>query len=463
MWFYEEGKALDKSVQKDMMVRLLKEAAQRITPDIKKVLILPPDLTRFHSDAGVLTNDLYHLLGSDCHVDVIPTLGQHVPHTPEENQWMFGDIPNDRIHAHDWKTSCKKLGEVSAEFVSYATDGQVNWNIPVEINRAIFDGGYDLIINVGQVVPHEVLGFANHNKNYFIGLGSKAMISNSHMMAGTYGIENNLGQLITPLRGCFNVAERDYLGDVPHVYVQIVKTQDDDGKLITSGLYVGEGVDTYIAAARHAREKTIHLFDKPMNKIICHMDAREFKSTWVGNKAVYRTRMAVADGGELIILAPGVERFGEQPEVDRMIRKYGYKGTANTLEAYNSDAELADLGLAAAHLLHGSSEGRFKITYAPGKLKKEEVESVGFSYMDLDEAMAKYNPEKMKDGINQIDGEEVYFINSPSLGLWAAKDKYLAAIKKNLDFAKKMVAKEPEEKIWKLLEEIDIEDIERFA
>ncbi len=462
MWFYKEEKEITESTQQQMMQQLIEEAAKRISPKLDKVLLLPPDLTRYHSGAGRLTNDLYHILGDDCDVDVIPTLGQHVPHTPDENKWMFGDIPNEKIHAHDWKDGCKHLGEVSADFVSYATDSEVNWSIPVHINKAVTDGGYDLVVNIGQIVPHEVLGFANHNKNYFIGLGGSAMISNSHMMAGTYGIENNLGQLITPLRGCFNVAERDYLSDVPHVYVLVVKTQDENGDLRTSGLYVGDDIETYLAAASYARSNTVHLFEKPLDKVVCYMDEREFKSTWVGNKAVYRARMAVADGGELIVIAPGVERFGEQDEVDRMIRKYGYKGTPGTLKAYNSDPELKALGLAAAHLMHGSSEGRFKITYAPGKLSKQEVESVGFAYMDLDEAMGLYGPGKVNEGHNTINGEDVFFINSPSLGLWAAKDKYLAALKKNLDFAEKMIQREPDEKTWQILRKKDLEDIQKF-
>jgi nickel-dependent lactate racemase len=188
-------------------------------------------VTRYHSGAGELTNMLYHILGPECRIDVIPTLGQHVPHTPEENRWMFGDIPEERIHAHNWKNSCVKLGEIEKEFVKTATGARADWPIPVTINRAVVEGEYDLIVNIGQIVPHEVLGFANHNKNYFIGLGGKEMIAASHMMAASCGIEDNLGQIITPLRGCFNVAERRYLGKIPDVYVLIVKTRNQDGEM----------------------------------------------------------------------------------------------------------------------------------------------------------------------------------------------------------------------------------------
>ncbi|NLN54754.1 MAG: DUF2088 domain-containing protein [Clostridiales bacterium] len=460
MWFYKENVNIEHNEQYEMMANLVEKAREKYGK-LKRVLLLPPDITRYHSGAGNLTNMLYHILGKDCEIKVIPTLGQHVPHTPEENKWMFGDIPEEKILKHNWKTDCNTLGEIPADFVKTATGGLADWPIPVEINREV-TSGYDLVINIGQVVPHEVLGFANHNKNYFIGLGGKNMICASHITAALCGIENNLGQVITPLRGCYNYAEKEYLGGVPSIYALIVKTRDEQNNLKTTGLYVGEDMETYVKAARYAREKTVFMFEKPLKKVVCFMDGREFKSTWVGNKAVYRTRKVIEDGGELIIIAPGVERFGEQPEVDRMIRKYGYKGTPHSLEAFNSDPELHDLAHAAAHLIHGSSEGRFNITYAPGHLTKEEVESVGFGYMDINEAVKKYNPDTLKSGLNIIDGEEVYFIDSPSLGLWTSKDKFKDALENNMAFGNRMIALRPHEEIWKQIKQWNEEDMSSF-
>lgn len=462
MWFFLEGNDISEQEQDALMTRVVEEAKKRIAPSIDRALLLPPDITRYHSGSGRLTNRLYHALGNDCHTDVIPTLGQHVPHTPEENEWMFGDIPEERIHAHDWTSSCSTLGEIDSDFVKLATQGKADWPIPVEINRAVTEGNYDLVVNVGQIVPHEVLGFANHNKNYFIGLGGKTMITASHMAAAMCGIENNLGQIVTPLRGCYNVAEKRFLGDVPDVYVLIVKAYGPNGDLVTTGLYVGEQIETYIAATRSAREKTVKMFDEPLKKVVCFMDPREFKSTWVANKAVYRTRKAIADGGELIVVAPGVERFGEQDSVDAMIRKYGYKGTPHTMEAYAADAELRDLGHAAAHLIHGSSEGRFTITYAPGKLTADEIRSAGYEYLDLNRAMELYNPERMKEGWNTIGDEEIFFIGSPSLGLWTAREKYIEAIENNQAFVEKMIEREPGEPLWKQLRRWNFDDIQRY-
>ena len=460
MWFYEEGRLLGEGEQERLMRRLAEEAKEKFGGRIRKALLLPPDITRFHSGAGVLTNRLYHILKKEgSEVDIIPTLGQHRYHTPEENEWMFGDIPEERIHKHDWKRSCASLGTIDRDFVRDASGGLADWEIPIEINRAVTEGGYDLVVNVGQIVPHEVLGFANHNKNYFIGLGSKRTICASHMAAALCGIENNLGQLVTPLRGCYNTAEKRYLGNIPAVYALIVKSRDEDGSLGTTGLYVGSDTETYIRAARYARRKTVFMFDKPLKKVVCFMDGKEFRSTWVSNKAVYRTRKVIEDGGELIVIAPGVERFGEQEEVDRLIRRHGYNGTPRSLGAYENDPELNDLGHAAAHLIHGSSEGRFKITYAPGGLTREEVEGVGYSYMDIDVAMMRYNPEKLREGLNTIDGEEVYFIASPSLGLWTSKNKFKDALDNNRAFCERMIAKDPDEQLWRQIRTWNLEDV----
>lgn len=408
----------------ELMNATLAEARRRICARPRRVLLLPPDITRMHSGAGRLTEMLYQALAGEADVHVIPTLGQHVPHTPEENQRMFGSIPNERIHAHDWRGGCVAVGSVSARFVDQASDGLADWPIPIVLNRQLMEEPWDLVINVGHVVPHEVLGFANHNKNYFIGLGGKELICASHLMAATCGIENNLGNLVTPVRACFNHAEDQYLGKLPDLYVQVVMARNPRNELVHTGVYVGDDLETYLSAARQSRRENITVFEEPIQKMVCVMQADEFVSTWVANKAVYRTRMAMADGGELVIIAPGLKRFGEQPEVDRFIRKYGYCGTERVMEQYRHDADMQDLAHATAHLIHGSSEGRFQITYAPGHLSREEIEGVGFQYADLPATLDRYRPDLHGEGWQQTgDGERFFFIPTPSAGLWASRAK----------------------------------------
>ncbi len=422
-WFYEEG-SLSREKVLQLTERAAQEALRRLAPRPERVLLLPPDITRAHSGAGWITESLYRFfdsMGAD--VRLIPTLGQHVPHTPEQNRWMFGSVPEEKILPHDWRGGSRVIGEVSAEFVKEASKGKADWPIPVSLNTTLLDGGWDLIINVGHIVPHEVLGFANHNKNYFIGLGGKEMICASHMMAACCGIENNLGQLITPLRRCYNKAENDFLGDLPDLYIEVVMAYNADGVLEHTGFYAGDDLDTYLMGAEASRRQNITIVP-PLKKVVAVMQEDEFHSTWVANKAIYRTRMAMADGGELLIIAPGLRRFGEQDDVDALIRRYGYSGTENILRLWKTEPVLQDLTHGTAHLIHGSSEGRFRITYAPGHLSKEEIESVGFGYADLAETLRRYDPAKLKSGFNTMpDGEEIYFISTPSAGLWSTAEK----------------------------------------
>jgi nickel-dependent lactate racemase len=423
-WITERADEISWSRLQQLMEQTVAEARQRVCAKPKRVLLLPPDITRMHSGAGRLTEMLYNLLADEAEVHVIPTLGQHVPHTPEENRQMFGSIPNERIHAHDWRGGCVEVGELPGRFVDEATQGAADWALPIVLNKMLMTEPWDLIINVGHVVPHEVLGFANHNKNYFIGLAGKDLICTSHMAAASCGIENNLGNLITPLRACFNRAEDLFLGDLPDLYVQVVLARNDNDQLVHTGVYVGDDLETYLAAARQSREQNITLFDEPVKKIVCVMQGDEFFSTWVANKSVYRTRMALADGGELVVIAPGLKRFGEQSDVDALIRKYGYVGTPRVLELYKQNADMQDLAHGTAHLMHGSSEGRFSITYAPGHLTKPEIEGVNFRYADINETIARYRPESCKQGWNTTaDGEQYYFIPTPSAGLWATREK----------------------------------------
>jgi nickel-dependent lactate racemase len=423
-WFSLQADSISRAQVEECCTRLLDEARRRLKRDFRRVLLLPPDLTRAHSGAGWITETIYHLLPGSCDIHVIPTLGQHVPHTEAENKWMFGSIPEERIHAHDWRGGVTRIGTIPADMVRETTGGKADWEIPVDLNESLMNEKWDLIINIGHVVPHEVLGFANHNKNYFIGVGGKETICTSHMAAGIYGIENNLGNLITPLRACYNWAEDQFLGHLPDVYFQVVMKRDPQNKLVHTGIFVGDDLETYLQAARLSREVNITTFDRPVKKIVAHMQGDEFRSTWVANKAVYRTRMAMADGGELLIIAPGLERFGEQPEVDALIRKYGYDTTTNVLAQYRRNADLQDLAHGAAHLIHGTSEGRFTIRYAPGHLTRAEIEQVKFGYADLKDALARYPIDKLKEGWNTMpDGEEIFYISTPSAGLWSTKER----------------------------------------
>ncbi len=384
---------------------------------LRRVLILPPDFTRMYSGAGKITAIYYEMLKDICDVDVMPALGTHVPMTEEEcNTFFEGVVPFEKLIVHKWREDVVKIGEVPAEFVSEVSEGLVNEKIDVEVNRRIVSGDYDLIISAGQVVPHEVVGMANYSKNIFVGCGGSSMINSSHMLGAFYGMERIMGKDFSPVRRVFDYAEEHFLADVPLMYVLTCTTNSGDRTNI-HGLYIGRERANFEMAVEQSQEINLIHVTEPFKKVVVYLDPREFKSTWLGNKSVYRTRMAIADGGELIVLAPGVAHFGEDTENDRLIRKYGYCGRENILKLVDNPDLKANLSV-AAHLIHGSSDGRFNITYCTKLLTEEEVRSVGFNYLPYNEVAAKYDPAILKDGYNTVDGEEIFYISNPALGLW---------------------------------------------
>lgn len=390
----------------------------------KKVLVIPPDITRFHSRAGELTFMAWEYY-RDRLTDILPALGTHFQMTDEEIKKMYGETPVGVFRKHDWRDGLVTLGQVPAEFVKEVSGGKVDYSWPGQVDKLLVNGGYDLILSIGQVVPHEVVGMANYNKNIFIGTGGAEGINKSHFLGAAYGMEKIMGRADTPVRQVLNYASDNFATHLPIVYVQTVVAASNNGQLQTKGLFIGDDIECFNLASELSLKVNFTMLAEPLQKTVVYLDPSEYKSTWLGNKSIYRTRMAMADGGELVVLAPGLSEFGEDKEIDRLIRKYGYVGTERVLELVKENADLKNNLSAAAHLIHGSSEGRFKITYCPGNVTKEEIESVNFEYADLEEMIKGYDPKKLKDGFNTTDdGEEIYFVSNPGLGLWSFKDRF---------------------------------------
>ena len=389
----------------------------------KRVLAVPPDFTRFHSRAGDITTLLYKYYKENLK-DILPALGTHTPMTDKELGEMFKDVPKELFRIHDWRKDIVNVGTVPGEFISEITNGAIDYSWPAQLNRLVYQGGHDLILSVGQVVPHEVIGMANYNKNLFVGTGGPEGINKSHFVGAVVGIEKILGKADNPVRSMLNYASTHFISHLPVVYIHTVIGYDDSGRLVIRGLYIGDDEEVFRIAAELSLKVNFTVFDKPLKKVVVYLDPAEYKSTWLGNKSIYRTRMAMADNGELIVLAPGLKEFGEDKEIDRLIRKYGYRGTPATLAAIKENEELRNNLSAAAHFIHGSTEGRFSVTYCPGYLTKEEIESVNFKYANLRKMIKKYNPAKLKDGFNKVaGGEEIFYISNPAVGLWSSRER----------------------------------------
>lgn len=415
--------SLDRVFSREELREALFGALDRLGPR-KRVLALPPDYTRVHSQAGILTELLYEYYGPAL-VDVLPALGTHRPMTPGEISRMFGRTPARLFREHDWRRGVDSLGTVPADFVAEVSGGRVRYAIPTEVSRLLARGGHDLVVSLGQVVPHEVAGMAGYNKNVFVGAGGAEAIHKTHFLGAVFGMERILGRADTPVRRVFHYQSEHFARHLPIVYVLTVVGAGGQGAPGVRGLFIGDEPECHLRASALALEVNVRILDRPLRKAVVYLDPAEFKSTWLGNKAIYRTRMALEDGGELIVIAPGVERFGEDDGMDRLIRSYGYAGTERILGEVSTGGELGRNLAAAAHLIHGSAEGRFSITYCPGGLRREEIEGVHFRYGSLATALGRYDPGSLAEGYNTLpDGEEVYFISNPGLGLWASRERF---------------------------------------
>ena len=407
--------------QKELLIQELLDCYHQ--PE--KILVLPPDITRLPSNAGKLTQILYQnwyqrSRSSERRFDILPAIGTHSPMTPGQIEKMFGSMEEATFYDHDWRNGLQRMGQVPAKVVHELSKGKLQYDILVEINQRIVQGDYDLVLSIGLVVPHEVVGMANGFKNVLVGTGGSEMINKSHFMGAVNGIEQMLGRTDTSVRNMFNYAHQNYLKQIGIVYLMTVMGPNSSGETVMRGLYAGNDQEAFEEAANLSRQINFNLLDKPLERAVVYLDPIEFKSTWLGNKAIYRTRMAMADKGELIIIAPGLKEFGEDIEIDRLIRKYGYFGTETTLDQVKRNEELQNNLSAAAHLIHGTSESRFTITYATQHLSRSEIESVGYQWADLTKSIAKYDPRNLTDGYQT----NFFYIGNPAQGLWALKSQF---------------------------------------
>jgi len=441
---YVDCGGADKDIDDRELEELFSGALSNALSDINNsgpVVVLPPDITRFHSRAGFFTEIASRRLAEKLGA-VLPALGTHMAMTDGELARMFGGTPKEKFRVHNWRNDITELGRLEGRWVEKITEGAVNYEWPVQVNKMLKkegpdSGHFSLALSIGQVVPHEVAGMANHAKNIFVGTGGKEAIDKSHFAGAAYGMERIMGRADTPVRALFDEGLRRFAGEMPPIlWVLTVigaRTESEAkaagkerGSLAVRGLFIGFGRECFEKASALSREVNVNLMNEPVNRAVVYLEPEEYRTTWLGNKAVYRTRMVIADGGELLILAPALERFGEDMGVDALIRKHGYRPRAQIIAKAASDAELGGNLSAAAHLIHGSSEDRFTIRYCPGeKVSRKEIESVGFEWGDLKEARERYDTGKLASGWNTLaDGEKIFFVPNPALGLWAEKRRF---------------------------------------
>ncbi|MDR2543593.1 MAG: lactate racemase domain-containing protein [Treponema sp.] len=440
---------VDKDLDNTEIEELFSSALSNAIADVNssgKVVILPPDITRYHSQAGFITEiasrQLSNIQNKDKLGAILPALGTHMAMNDEEIKYMFGSTPRDKFIVHDWRNDIAELGRIEEDWVEKTSEGAVRYDWPVQVNKILHknnpsSGDFSLTLSIGQVVPHEVAGMANHAKNLFVGTGGKEAIDKSHFIGAAYGMERIMGKADTPVRALFDEGLKRFGSELPPILwvltvisartlVEASLNGKEPGTLAVRGLYIGFGRECFEKAAKLSREVNVNLMDEPVKKAVVYLEPQEYRTTWLGNKAVYRTRMVIADGGELVVLAPALERFGEDKGIDALIRKHGYRPAKEILSKVANDRELGQNLSAAAHLIHGSSENRFTIRYCPGKkVTRKEIEAAGFEWGDIKEMQERYDISKLSPGWNtHSDGENFFYVPNPALGLWAEKSKF---------------------------------------
>lgn len=414
----QDAGGLDLEAMKRQFLKGLKALGKR-----ERVLLIPPDITRLHGLGGTLAVWAVEYYQGAVKA-ILPALGTHVPMTSEEMDIMYPGVDHALFVEHDWRNDIVTIGTVPATFIEKVSEGRLSYAWKAQVNNLLINGGFDLILSLGQVVPHEVIGMANHTKNIYVGTGGSEGINKSHYLGAVYGMERIMGRADSPVRAVLDYAHEAFASNLPIVFALSVVGRDRKGKMVPMGLFMGDDRACFDEACKLSLQVNFTMVTEPLKKVVVYLDPGEFRTTWLGNKSIYRTRMAIADGGELIVLAPGVHTFGEDAEIDRLIRAYGYRGTDHVLKSVAAHAELQENLSAAAHLIHGSSEGRFTIRYCPGKLTRAQMESVGYSYGDLQQMGERYRPATVTEGWNTTeDGERYYYIANPAVGLWAHADR----------------------------------------
>lgn len=401
---------------------------ESLTGNLKNILLLPPDGTRKHSGAGQLTRILYNKLKERSAVTIMPATGTHRPMTDDELSDMFGDIPLDIFSAHQWRADATLLGIIPSQYIQRISSNALTEAVEVSINQRLLSNEFDRIVSIGQVVPHEVVGMANYSKNILVGAGGEEIINTSHFLGAVHGLERLIGRDHSPVRKLFDYAQEAFLDQLPIDYVLTVNRthlNEHTGQTDLLGLFIGRDRRTFEAAVALSQQHNITYLPEPIKKFIVYLPPAEFRSTWVGFKAIYRTRLAVADEGEIVVIAPGLTNLGEDACFDRLIQKYGYSGTSRILGYVRENADLRDNLAVAAHLIHGSSEGRFKVTFASDAIHRDILEHVHLGHMSLRAAQDRYGYPLLRKGMQYTaQGEQVYYVHNPAAGLWVTRDKF---------------------------------------
>ncbi len=268
--------SVDTDLSSQQLSELIVESLSKLGAR-SNVLAVPPDQSREHSRAGEITGIVYKHYGDKLKA-VLPAIGTHTPMRGEQIAHMFPGVPAELFRVHNWRTDIETVGEVPAAFIREQSEGKLDYTWPAQTNKLISSGGFDLILSIGQVVPHEVIGMANYTKNILIGAGGREGINRSHYLGAVYGMERIMGRAVNPVRNVLNYASDHFLRHLPIVYVHTVVGRRQSGGLAIRGLFIGDDIECFLAAAELSLKVNFETLDKQINKAVVFLDPNEFHS-----------------------------------------------------------------------------------------------------------------------------------------------------------------------------------------
>lgn len=297
---------LDRTLSESDVLQVCAEAVETWQPDGKRLLFVIPDHSRT-CPLDVMFRVLYGLLAKRAKsLDFLVALGTHPLLTPEQIYKRVGitatehttRYPKARFFNHEWKNPERliEVGRFSRADIREITEGRFEMDVSVTCNRMVLD--YDLVVIVGPVFPHEVVGFSGGNKYLFPGIAGQEIIDFFHWLGAVITNPVIIGNKWTPVRRVVDRAAA-MLKVERRALCMVVKHHD------LAGLYAGTPEDAWSAAADLSRDLHTEYHAKPFHTVLsCAPEM--YDDIWTGGKCMYKIEPVVADGGKVIVYAPHI-------------------------------------------------------------------------------------------------------------------------------------------------------------
>lgn len=302
--------------------RIVESAVDDLAPEGRRILVLVPDATRT-CPLGMVFRALHaRLKGRARRISVLFALGTHPPMTRQamlqrlelDEADMAGRFRDVELHNHAWDDprALATVGRLDAATVAEATEGRFEMDLDVQVNRLIHE--HDLLLILGPVFPHEVVGFSGGNKYIFPGISGPEFLNFFHWLGAVITNRRIIGVMDTPVRRVLDRAAA-LLPIERRAFCMVVEKEG------LAGLFFGTPEASWREAAHLSAKLHIKRVPRPYHLVLSRAPLM-YDELWVGGKCMYKLEPAVAMGGELIIYAPHIHEISLVH--GRLLREIGY-------------------------------------------------------------------------------------------------------------------------------------------